>query len=312
MQSIQIGTSTLNSSRLAYGCWRITGWEKTVSAETIAAGKRAVRAAYDAGYTLFDHADIYGQGNAERVFGEVLREVPQMRQNVVIVSKCGVRRKGDPTPETPARWDFSADHILRSCEGSLQRMGIETIDLFLLHRPDYLADPEEIAGAFARLHESGKVRFFGVSNFRPSLVLALQAACPLPLVAHQMEISLGKPAALTDGTLDQCLTAKMTPMAWSPLAAGQLGDGAKRMLPAQSGYRIAEITAELEAIAQARGVTKTEVALAWLLRHPSRIQPVIGSTDPERIRQAVKSTELDLSREEWYRLLVAGLGAPLP
>ena len=134
----------------------------------------------------------------------------------------------------------------------------------------------------------------------------------MPLVVHQVEISVAKLDVFNDGTLDQCSISKMTPMAWSPLASGQLGDGATHKLDLQSGYRISEITAELEIIAKARGVSRTEVALAWLLKHPSRIQPIIGTTNPDRIRQAVKSTDLELTREEWYRLLAAGQGVPLP
>lgn len=312
MQSIKIGNSSLTSSRLAYGCWRIAGWDQPVTPDVIAAGKRAVAAAYEAGYTLFDNADIYGGGHAETVFGHALREIPGMRDRVVIASKCGIRCKGDPTPDLPSRWDFSADYIISACEASLKRMGIETMDILMLHRPDYLADPEEIARAFTKLHDSGKVKFFGVSNFRPSLVLAVQAACPLPLVVHQVEVSLAQLSPFTDGTLDQCFISKMTPMAWSPLAGGQLGEGATNILPSQRGYRIAEINAELEKIAEARGASKTAIALAWLLKHPSHIQPIIGSTNPARIQAAVKSTEIELSRAEWYQLLAASQGASLP
>ena len=175
---------------------------------------------YEAGYTLFDNADIYCRGEAERILGEVLKEVSGMRDRVVIVTKGGIRPGGDPQPDSPGRYDFSASHLINACEQSLRRLGIETIDLYLLHRPDYLADPEEVAQAFSQLKAAGKVRCFGVSNFRPTLVTALQAACPMPLVAHQVEISLAKLDAFTDGTLDQCLIERITPMAWSPLAAG--------------------------------------------------------------------------------------------
>jgi predicted oxidoreductase len=313
MDTIKIGTSPLVTSRLAYGCWRIAGWDvKAFTPEKEAEGKRAVIAAYEAGYTLFDHANIYGGGYAEIIFGKVLHEISGMRDRVVITSKCGVRRKDDPEKGLPARWDFSGEHIVEACEASLQRLKIETLDILMLHRPDYLANPEEIAQAFSQLHAAGKVRFFGVSNFRPSLVAALQAACSLPLIVHQVEISVAKLDTLTDGTLDQCLESKMTPMAWSPLAGGQLGDGAKRLLPFQTNYRIAEITAELDTIARERGVSRTAVALAWLLKHPSGIVPIIGSTDPGRIRDAVKSLEIELTRGEWYRLLAASQGVPLP
>src|SRR5262249_1589372 len=161
-------------------------------------------AAYEAGYTLFDNADIYCGGEAERILGTVLKEVPGMRDRVIVATKGGIRPAGTPQPDAPARYDFSAEYLLNACEQSLKRLGVETIDLYMLHRPDYLADTEEIASAFSQLKSSGKVRYFGVSNFRPTLVTALQVACPMPLVVHQVEISLAKLDAFTDGTLDQC------------------------------------------------------------------------------------------------------------
>ncbi len=184
--------------------------------------------------------------------------------------------------------------------------------LFLLHRADWLVDPADVAAAFGRLKQSGKVRFFGVSNCRPSLVGALQAACPMPLVAHQVEISLGQLAAFEDGTLDQCLAAKLTPMAWSPLGGGQFADGAKRLLKYQEGYRTEGVVPLLDELARSRGVTRSAVALAWLLKHPSGILPIVGSTQPQHIRDAARATEIALSREEWYRLLTAARGQPLP
>ena len=313
MNTTQIGTSSLVGSRLAYGCWRIAGASPAdLTPAKEAAGRQAVVAAYEAGYTFFDHADVYGRGGAELLFGRVLKEVSGMRDRVVVATKCGVRPKGTPEPGLPARWDFSAAHIVAACEGSLERMGIETIDLLMLHRPDYLADPEEVARAFWQLKSSGKVRYFGLSNFRPSLVALIQAACGFPLVAHQVEISLAKLDTLTDGTLDQCLLNRLTPMAWSPLAGGLLGDGATHLLPTQQNYQTSPIVARLDEVAKAHGVARTTVALAWLLKHPSKIVPIIGSTNPERIRAAVNATELDLGREEWYRLLEAAQGEPLP
>jgi predicted oxidoreductase len=304
MKQIRIGASSLNAARLAYGCWRI--------AEAGTDGRAAVLAAYEAGYTVFDDADIYGGGKAEEVLGRVIREVTGMRERVLVVSKCGVRPANTPNPDSPGRYDFSPGHIINSCEQSLRRLGVETIDLYLLHRPDFLADPHEIAGAFVQLLDAGKVRAFGVSNFRPSLLAALQAACPLPLVVNQVEISLAKLEAFTNGTLDQCLERHLTPMAWSPLAGGLLGNGAKRLLPAQKTYRTEVVVKGLEELARHHGVSRIVVALAWLLKHPSGIMPIIGSTDPERIREATRADELELTREEWYRLLLAARGEPLP
>jgi predicted oxidoreductase len=314
MRTIPLGVSALASSRLAYGCWRVAGtWDPAeVTPASRAAGRRAVIAAYEAGYTLFDNADIYCQGEAERILGEVLKEVSGMRDQVVIVTKGGIRPGGDPQPDSPGRYDFSAPHIINACEQSLRRLGIETLDVYLLHRPDYLADPEEVARAFSQLKAAGKVRHFGVSNFRPTLVTALQVACPMPLVVHQVEISLAKLDAFTDGTLDQCLIERITPMAWSPLAAGLIGGGATRLLSSQEIYRPEQFLPVVDAIAEAHGVSRTVVALAWLLKHPAKIQPIIGSTNPDHIREAAKATDLELTREEWYRLLLAARGEPVP
>jgi predicted oxidoreductase len=314
MRTIELGVSSLKSSRLAYGCWRVAGtWEpKEVTPESRAAGQRAIIAAYEAGFTLFDNADIYCGGEAERIVGAVLKGVAGMRERVLIATKCGIRVPGEPQPESPQRYDFSAEHIVSSCEQSLKRLGIQTIDLFMLHRPDYLADPNEIAAAFSELKASGKVRFFGVSNFRTSLLTALQVTCPMPLVVHQVEISLAKSDAFTDGTLDQCLIERITPQAWSPLAAGLIGGGASRLLPSQKLYRPEQFLPVLDSVAQARGVSRTAIAIAWLLKHPSQIQPIIGSINPERIRDAARAAQIDLTREEWYRLLLAARGEPLP
>jgi predicted oxidoreductase len=314
MKTVTLGASSLVSSRLAYGCWRVAGtWNPAeVTPESEAAGRRAVIAAYEAGYTLFDVADIYCRGVAEKILGQTLKEVSGMRERVVVATKCGIRAAGDPNPGSPYRYDFSAPYIIASCEQSLKRLGLETIDLYMLHRPDYLADPHEIAGAFAMLQDAGKVRFFGVSNFHPTQITALQAACPMPLVVNQVEISLARLDCFSDGTLDQCLAGKITPLAWSPLGGGLLADGAKRLLPAQQKYQTAPVVAALDEIAKARGVSRMVVALAWLLKHPSKMVPIIGSINPANIREAVKSDDLELTREEWYRLLVAARGEPLP
>jgi predicted oxidoreductase len=308
----KLGMSSLTASRMAYGCWRLAGNPPSGTAEQYAAGKRAIAAAYEAGYTLFDNANIYGRGEAEKIFGAALREISGMRERVIIITKCGVRHMGDPRPESPHRWDFSAEHIIASCEQSLQRLGIEAIDIYLLHRPDLLADPEEIAKAFSQLRLAGKVRWFGVSNFRPSLLTAVQVACPMPLIVHEVEISLAKLDAFTDGTLDQCLVEKITPMAWSPLAGGLIGAGAGRLLPAQQSYRPEKFLPVLDEIANTRTVSRPVAALAWLLKHPAGIIPIIGSNNPVRIREAAKAPGLELTREEWYRLLAAARGEPLP
>lgn len=314
MKSVPLGKSALVSSRLAFGCWRIAGtWDPTaVTADAMDRGRQAVLAAYDAGYTLFDHADVYCDGVAESIFGQVLKKVPGMRARVAIATKCAIRKPGDPNARAPFRYDFSAEHIIKSCERSLKRLGVDVIDLYQLHRPDYLMNPEEVASAFARLKQEGKAREFGVSNFRPSQLSVLQKACPMPLVVNQVEISLANRACLEDGTLDQCLSENITPLAWSPLAGGLLADGAKALLPAQESYRTTEIVAEAEAIAKERGASRAAVTLAWLLKHPAKIIPIIGSTQPGNIKAAARAESLALTREEWYRLLEAARGERVP
>lgn len=314
MKTIQLGKSSLQVSRLAYGCWRLAGtWDASaVTGEGEGQGMKAALAAYEAGYTLFDHADIYCDGVSEKIFGKALKEAPGMRERIVIASKCGIRKQGEPHAESPFRYEFAAEHIISSCEQSLKRLGTDMIDLYQLHRPDYLMNPDEVAGAFAKLKRSGKVREFGVSNFRPSQLTALQSACPMPLIVNQVEISLANLTAFEDGTLDQCLAEKITPLAWSPLAGGLLGDGAKALLPSQEAYRTKPIAAALELVAKARGATRTDVALAWLTKHPANIIPIIGSANPANIRQAAKADSLELTRDEWYRLLEAARGERLP
>ena len=314
MESIPLGPTSLTCSRLAYGCWRIAGtWEPAeVTLESESSGCMAVITAYESGFTLFDHADIYCDGRAESIFGRVLKEIPTMREDILVATKCGIRCPGDPWSHSPHRYDFSAEHIVKSCEGSLQRLGVDKIDLFLLHRPDYLADPDEIATAFSQLKEAGKVQEFGVSNFRPSLITALQKSCPMRLVVNQVEISLGRLDCFTDGTLDQCLAEKMTPMAWSPLAGGVLGSHDKAVATGPRHTVLLGLQQTLDTIAEERGVSRAVVALAWLLKHPSGILPIVGTTNPDRIRDAARSPELELTRDEWYRLLTAARGERLP
>lgn len=314
MQQVTVGKSGLQSSRLAYGLWRIAGtWNPgEVNEEGRKGALKAIQCAYDAGYTLFDTADIYCGGEAEKILGEALRSMPGVREKTLVATKCGIRQANTPVQGTPSRWDFSKEHIVRATEASLKRLGMDMVDILMLHRPDYLADPHEIAEAFTQLQASGKVRYFGVSNFRPSLVAAVQAAFPMPLVVHQVEISLAKRDTFEDGTLDQCMTMQMTPMAWSPLAGGLLGEGARRLLRWQQNYRVEAILPLLDEIAAAHGVSRTTIAFAWLLKHPSRIMPIVGSINPERIREAARAETVQLSREDWYRLFIAAQGEPLP
>ncbi len=310
MKTCVLGASGLRVSRLAYGCWRLAGSEGGPRVEA-SAGRRAVHEAIDAGYTLLDLADIYGGGECERIVGEALRERPGARDSLVVASKCGIRRAGEPAG-TVGRYDFSESHLVGSVEGSLRRLGLETLDLLMLHRPDYLMEPDVVAGAFSALRASGKVRHFGVSNFRPAQVELLWRACGMPLVTHQVEVSLMHLAALEDGTLDQCQRLGLTPTAWSPLGRGVLGDALLEGHPEAVAARAARLRGELDAVAPGHGLDRAGVALAWVLRHPSRPVPVVGSAEPSRIRSMARAAEVELGRDDWYRLLVASRGERLP
>ena len=301
METSELGTSGVRVSRLGYGCMRIAG---DGSRDDLEAGKRAVRAAIDSGYTLFDHADIYGGGACEALFGEVLKEAPLLRDGLVIVSKCGIRQAGDPQPGDPKRYDFRAGYITASLEGSLERLGTDHVDLYVLHRPDYLMDPGEVAGALSALVASGKVRHVGVSNFSPSQVELLAAALPMPLLVNQVEINIHNIGAFTDGTLDQCLRLGMTPQAWCPVG-GVAYPAWGNTFDADDETRI---RAELDRQAADYGVEDSQLILAWLLAHPAGICPIIGSTNPGRIAAAMRALDVDYRREDWYRLLEARNG----
>lgn len=305
VESIRLGQSELRSSRLAYGCMRICG---NGSGSDRDKGKRAVRAAVDAGYTLFDHADIYGAGACEELFGELLAESPGLRDNMIIQSKCGIRTAGSPNRDDPARYDFSAKYIESCVEGSLHRLGIEQLDLFLLHRPDYLMHAHEVAAAFDRLHESGKVRYFGVSNFSVSQVRLLAGETSEPLVINQVEINIHNIDVLENGVLEQCQRLQITPQAWCPIA-GIAYPAWGNTFTAVDEERI---RAEIDRQCDIYGVDDWIVAVAWLLRHPAHISPIIGSTTPQRIVAATVALDVDYSREDWYRLLEARKGHPVP
>ncbi len=291
MKTIPLGQTGLQASRLAYGCMRLDG-------ET---AKHAVMAAFDAGYTLFDHADIYGDGTCEALFGEVLRESPGLRDKILIQSKCGIRKD-------PARYDFSRDYIIQSVEGSLGRLGIEQLDLFLLHRPDYLMHAGEVAEAFATLKSSGKVAHFGVSNFSTSQVDLLQSALTEPLLINQVEINIHNIDAFENGVLDQCQRSGIIPQAWCPIAGVAYPAWGNTFSDADN----AGIRSELERQSAIYDADDWIIALAWLLKHPAMISPIIGSTKPSRIAAATTALDIEYTREDWYRLLEAREGRPVP
>lgn len=314
MKTQRLGTSLLNSTRLAYGCMRLPGvWDPAqIGKEHKARARAALLAAFEAGYTLFDHADIYCRGACEQLFGDLLRDTPSLRAaDFIVATKCGIRFPNDP-PGAPHRYDFSKQHILWSCDQSLKRLGVERIDLYQLHRPDLLMNPPEIAEAFAELKKAGKVRYFGVSNFSPSFVNCLQSALPDPLVVNQVEIHLGRLACFYDGTLDQCIEKKMTPLAWSPLGGGWLGTGGVIPEKHPNKENAAALQKMLDEMSARYAVSRTVLALAWLLKHPAGILPIVGSCKPENIRDAVRADAVELSREDWYTLLRTARGEGLP
>jgi predicted oxidoreductase len=314
MQQVQLKSSDLKCSRLAYGCWRIIAAGKAVEVtpEREAEARKSIMAAYDAGFTLFDHADIYSDGLGEWVFGRVLKANKGLRDKILIASKCGIRKAGDPTPNAPYRYDFTAEHILSSCEASLKRLQTDRIDLYQLHRPDYLANPEEVAQAFTKLKQQGKVREFGLSNASAAFFYLIQKACSFRLIVNQVEISLMKLDFFKNGTMEHCMLEKITPMAWSPLAAGRLCFPAAIDLNEPGHAKRIQLREAIDLIARERNVSRGVIGLAWLLKHPSGILPIIGSTDPKNIKDLAKAVELNLTREEWYNLMEAAVGERLP
>lgn len=305
METTVLGNSGLVSSRLVYGCMRISGENSPVDREK---GKQAIRAAIDAGYTHFDHADIYGGGACETLFAEVLGEMPHLRDELLITGKCGIRMAGEPNAGDPKRYDFSRRYLIESVDAILQRLGVDHLDLLLLHRPDHLFSAEEVAGTLEILEESGKVHHFGVSNFRPSQLSMLQSYCPMPLLVHQVEVNIDNISTFSDGTMDQCQEFNISPMAWCPLGGVAYPAWGSTLTKEQS----VRIHAELARQAGKYATENWIVLLAWLLKHPAGILPIVGSTQASRILAATKSLELEYSAEDWYRLLEARNGEEVP
>lgn len=321
MKTCPIPHTDLQASRLAYGCMNLGGAmdDSPLTRDLVRTAHAAVEAALEAGINCFDHADIYAAGKSEAVFGEVLKARPGLRERIILQSKCGIRLSTGPND--PKRYDFSYGHLVGSVEASLRRLGTDYLDILLLHRPDPLAEPEEVARAFDHLQESGKVRHFGVSNQSASQIELLRCFVRQPLVANQLELSLahaqlvdegvsvnhGEAPPPTSGTLDYCRIHDIRVQAWAALG------GARFLSPAERQDAATRRTTTLIAqLAAERGSTAEAILLAWLLRHPAGIQPLIGSTRPERIRACCASVTVELSREEWYALFIAARGAKLP
>ncbi|HMD14086.1 MAG TPA: aldo/keto reductase, partial [Bacteroidota bacterium] len=294
----------------------------SLTSDDRAKATRAVLTAFEKGITLFDHADIYCRGKSETVFGEILRQQTGLRDKIILQSKCGIRMKDDPHSGNPFRYDFSREHIVRSVEGSLRRLQTDRLDILLLHRPDPLVEPEEVAKAFQELQKSGKVRYFGVSNHTAPQIALLQSVIDQRIVINQVELSLLHSALITEGvvantndvhytasagTLDYCRLQKVMIQAWSPLAKGVLSHP-----PQDADECIRHTNALIAKLASDKNTTKEAILLAWLLRHPAQIQPIIGTTIPDRIVSSSLAPDIHLTREEWYALFTSARGKQIP
>ena len=303
MYKIEFGKSGLQVPTIAVGCMRISDMsESEVSA--------FVDTALQNGANFFDHADIYGGGKSEEVFGKAIKSLN--REDLIIQTKCGIRK---------GQFDFSYDHIVNSVDGSLKRLGTEYIDVLLLHRPDALMEPEEVAKAFDYLKTSGKVRHFGVSNQNPYQMELLQKAMDMPICANQLQFSIMHAPMIQSGinvnmynesgvnrdgsVLDYCRLNKITIQPWSPMQYGFF-EGCF-----VDNEKFPELNKVLEDIANKYGVSKTTMAFAWILRHPARMQPVTGTTNLIRLADCLKASDIQITREEWYEIYRAA-GNKLP
>jgi predicted oxidoreductase len=270
-------------SRIVAGAWRWNNVDVT----------KLIQTSLEVGITSFDHADIYGDYENEKIFGEALKKVPVSRQSLQLISKCGIRLMSSKQSSTWVKhYDTSKKHIIASVENSLKNLGTDYLDLLLIHRPDPLMNCEEVSEAFGLLKQNGKVLHYGVSNFTSTQFEMLQSFLPFPLVTNQIEVSLGKLDCLNDGTLDVLQKYKTAPMAWSPLGGGKLMTSNNSLWGKKEKYN----------------ATETQLSLAWLMRHPSKIFPVIGTTQPERIIESAKAVDITLDRQDWFEMLKAATG----
>ncbi|URI09786.1 aldo/keto reductase [Aquincola tertiaricarbonis] len=281
-------------SPIVAGAWRMADWGFSPQQRL-----GWIEACLALGITSFDHADIYGGYTVEALFGEALAAAPGLRDRMQLVSKCGIKLVSPQRPGHAIKsYDTSRAHVVASVEQSLRALRTDRLDLLLIHRPDLLTDPDELADTFSRLRADGKVLQFGVSNHTPSQLAMLHRR--LPLVTNQIELSPLQMGALGDGTLDQCTDLGLRPMIWSPLGGGRLftSDDAQ-------ARRVREV---LQALATQHGVSVATVAYAWILRHPSRPLPIAGSSRVEAMREAVAALDLRLPAEDWYRVWQASMG----
>lgn len=305
MKNINIGKSEIVASEISLGCMRIADISKKEA-------NLLVNTALEEGITIFDHADIYGKGKSEEVFSDAIEMNSDIREKIIIQSKCGIR---------PGFFDFSKEHILESVEGILKRLKTDYLDILLLHRPDTLMEPEEVAEAFEILRGCGKVRKFGVSNQNPMQIQLLNKFLKDKIIANQLQLSLTNtgmidsglnvnmeisPSIDRDGSiLEFCRLNDITIQPWSPFQYGFF-EGVFLDNP-----KFKELNYKIDELAKKHNVSKEAIAIAWILRHPAKMQPVIGTTNSERIKSICRASDITLSREEWYELYRAA-GNKLP
>ncbi|MFC7784909.1 aldo/keto reductase family oxidoreductase [Rossellomorea sp. GCM10028870] len=300
MQRIQM-TEDLSFSRIIHGLWRLADWNQSKE-ETLA----LIQENIENGITTFDHADIYGSYMCEALFGEALALQPSLREKMEIVTKCGIVLPSENRPEHKTHhYNTSKKHILTSVENSLQNLKTDYIDLLLIHRPDPFMNGEEVAEAFTQLKEEGKVRHFGVSNFKDHQWNMLQSYLPFPLITNQIELSAYHLENFEDGTLNLCQEKRVAPMAWSPLAGGAIFKGED-----EKAIRLQHTLKKIKEETGAKGID--EVLYAWLLNHPSNIMPIVGSGKKERIQHAIDSLSISLNHDQWFEILQTSMGHDVP
>lgn len=296
MKTMKLGSSSLEVPVVAVGCMRINSLEK-------AEAERFVQSALEEGANFFDHADIYGGGACEEIFADAIHMNAEVREKIILQSKCGIRQ---------GMFDFSKEHILNSVDGILKRLRTEYLDVLLLHRPDALVEPEEVAEAFDQLESSGKVRHFGVSNQNPMQIQLLKKTVKQPLVANQLQLSITNTTMIQSGinvnmendaavnrdgsVLDFCRLHDITIQPWSPFQYGFF-EGVFL-----GSDKFPELNQKIDEIAEKYNVTNTTIAIAWLLRHPAQMQPIIGTMNINRLKDCIQAGDVTLTREEWYAI----------
>jgi predicted oxidoreductase len=287
----------LNYSRIIAGTMTWGNWGKQLSKKEMT---QLIHHCVDNGIHTFDHADIYGGYTTEAQFGAALADSSVERDTIQLISKCGIQYMSDNRKNIVKHYDYSKDYIIWSVEQSLEHLQTDYLDLLLLHRPSPLMNPEDIAEAVTRLKKDGKIREFGVSNFSPSQMELI--GLRMDIDVNQIEFSLTQHSAMHDGTLDYMKTSGIKPMAWSPLGSVFKTDSEKTR----------RIHRQLGVLKDKYSATEDQLLLAWILKHPAGIHPVVGTTDKNRLKQAITATAIELDLEDWFLMLVASQGHKVP